>query len=365
MICSCTGPAARPSEGDNGTAIEAWARWINGYPVHVIVKDDGDNPATSLDYAKELVTGDHIIAMVGETSLVDAAWANYIAGTGVPVVGGVPQEASFLTNPDFFPSGAGLSVVAGVVAAASSAGRHRLGVFYCAESPICAQVVGPAKAVARLLGTRLTVGAIAASETSYAAQCLEAKTAGVNAVWVADTPPVVQRFAADCRQQGYDPLELGELGSATTDWLADPNLNRILLVGNNADTYDTSLPALRPFYSALRAYAPGILSSSTAVEKPNTLFAWAGGLLFQAAAHAAHLTPASSSADVKRGLYDLHGETLGGIAPPLTFAPGRPTFVPCYFTDALKDGAFAPSNGGRPSCLTRPETTAVVTSGGG
>jgi branched-chain amino acid transport system substrate-binding protein len=367
MICSCSG-SQQAAEGDNGTTIQAWAKWvnahggINGYPVRVIVKDDGQNPATSLDYAKELVTRDHIIAMVGETSLVDAAWANYIASTGVPVVGGVPQEAPFLTNPDFFPSGSQLSLVGGVSALTSSAGKHHLGVFYCAEAPICAQAVPPAKAAARLLGMSLTAGAIAASSPSYAAQCLAAKGAGVDAIWVADTAPVVQRFAADCRQQGYDPLEVGELGSATTAWLADPDLSGTLLTANNADTYDASLPALKSFYAALRQYAPRILTSSTAVEKPNTIFAWAGGLLFQAAAQAAHLTPASSPAEVKKGLYALKNETLGGIAPPLTFTPGRATFVPCYFTDELKGATFVPLNGGKPSCLSQKQTAAVVAS---
>ena len=214
MICSCSG-SQQAAEGDNGTTIQVWAKWvnahggINGYPVRVIVKDDGQNPATSLDYAKELVTRDHIIAMVGETSLVDAAWGNYIASTGVPVVGGVPQEAPFLTNPDFFPSGSQLSLVGGVSALTSSADKHHLGVFYCAEAPICAQAVPPAKAVARLLGMSLTAGAISASEPSYTAQCLAAKSAGVDAIWVADTAPVVQRFAANCGQQGYDPQEVG------------------------------------------------------------------------------------------------------------------------------------------------------------
>jgi branched-chain amino acid transport system substrate-binding protein len=367
MICSCSG-SQQASLGDNGTAIQAWAKWvnthggINGYPVRMIVMDDGENPATGVDYAKELVTRDHVIAIVGESSLVDAAWAKYIASTGVPVVGGVPQEAPFLTNPDFFPSGAQLSLVGGVSALASSVGKHHLGVFYCVEAPICAQAVPPARGVARQLGMTVTAGAIAASAPSYAAQCLAAKGSGVDAIWVADTAPVVQRFAADCRQQGYDPLEVGELGSATTAWLADPNLSGIMLTANNADTYDTSLPALKAFYAALRQYAPGILTSSTAVEKPNTIFAWAGGLLFQAAAKAAHLTPTSSPASVKKGLYVLKNETLGGIAPPLTFTPGRATFVPCYFTDELKGGTFVPSNGGKPSCLSRQETAALVAS---
>ena len=62
------------------------------------------------------------------------------------------------------------------------------------------------------------------------------------------------------------------------------------------------------------------------------------------------------------GLYELKNETLGGIAPPLTFTPGRPTFVRCYFTDELKDGRFVPLNDSRPSCLSQADAAAVVAS---
>jgi branched-chain amino acid transport system substrate-binding protein len=368
MICSCTGPQ-QASLGDNGNVADAWARWvnahggINGFPVRIVVKDDGENPATSLDQAKELVTQNHIIAMVGEASLVDATWADYISSAGVPVVGGVSQDAPFVSNPDFFPSGAQIAPVAAIPALARAAGKHHVGAYYCAESPICAHSIPPAEITARLEGIGFTKGAISGSEPNYAASCLAAKGAGVDAVWVGDNAPVVQRFAASCRQQGYQPLEVGELGSATTDWLSDPNLDGMLLTSNNANPYDESLPALKSFYAALRRYAPQTLASASAVEKPNTIFSWAGGLLFQAAAKAAHLTPASSPADVKNALYALKNETLGGISPPLTFSPGKATFVRCYFTDELAGGKFVPRNGGKPSCLSTAEAAAVVASG--
>jgi branched-chain amino acid transport system substrate-binding protein len=170
----------------------------------------------------------------------------------------------------------------------------------------------------------------------------------------------VQRFAAACVQQGYSPLEVGELGSATTAWLDDANLNGMLLTANDADAYDTGLPPLRTFYDALHRYAPQLLDSSLAVIHPNTLFAWAGGLLFQAAARAAHLTPASSPGQVKRGLYALKEETLGGVSPPLTFAPGRAAFVRCYFTDRMTGGRIIPLNDGRTTCLSLTQTAAII-----
>jgi branched-chain amino acid transport system substrate-binding protein len=78
---------------------------------------------------------------------------------------------------------------------------------------------------------------------------------------------------------------------------------------------------------------------------------WAGGQLFAAAAKAAKLTPTSTPADVKKGLYALKGDTLDGIAPPLTFTPGKPAFPACYFAAEISGGKFQPANGdAKPTC---------------
>ena len=53
----------------------------------MIVLDDGGNGTTSLQQAKQLVESDHVIAIVGELSLVDTVWANYVQQKGVPVIG--------------------------------------------------------------------------------------------------------------------------------------------------------------------------------------------------------------------------------------------------------------------------------------
>jgi len=124
FICSCSGPEAS-AIGSTGKVIQAWAKYvnagggINGHPVSVTVMDDGENPATSLQDAKALVTQDHIVAMAGEESFVDSSWASYIQKAGIPVVGGITFEAPFLSNPDFYPSGT--TVVVGTVAIAVEA----------------------------------------------------------------------------------------------------------------------------------------------------------------------------------------------------------------------------------------------------
>jgi branched-chain amino acid transport system substrate-binding protein len=364
MICSCTGPEAS-AVGNNMDVIQAWAKsvnasgGINGYPVKVIALDDQQNAATTLQDAKELVEQDHVVAIVGDSSFVDASFAPYVESAGVPVIGGSNYEASFLSNPDFFPSGGDqISGLVGQFALAKQDGKKVFGTIYCAESPICAQLVPVANGLAPLYGLKSYTAKISATAPSYTAPCLAAKSAGVDAMFVADNSPIVLRFVAACAQQGYTPQQVSSTQTATSAWLSDSTLNGAQLTALNANGYDTSTPAIATFQAALKKYAPSAINGSAfSGEEINP---WSGGLLFQAAAKAAHLTPSSTPADVKKGLYALKNETLDGVAPPLNFTPGKPSFIPCWFAQEVKDGKFASLNGDRPSCLTAAQAAALA-----
>ncbi|HMC38643.1 MAG TPA: ABC transporter substrate-binding protein, partial [Acidimicrobiales bacterium] len=103
--------AQASSQGGVPKALEAWASavnasgGINGHPVHLIVKDLGDNLAGGLTAVKELVQQNHVVAILGEQDNGDGSWASYIQSTGVPVVGGLSIDLPFVQNPDFFASG--------------------------------------------------------------------------------------------------------------------------------------------------------------------------------------------------------------------------------------------------------------------
>jgi branched-chain amino acid transport system substrate-binding protein len=121
---------------------------------------------------------------------------------------------------------------------------------------------------------------------------------------------------------------------------------------------DSSLPAAKAFLDALDKYAPGLQSGPQFGY--DTLFPWLSGKLFEAAATAGHLTPSSTPADVKKGLYALKNETLGGLAPPLTYTPGKPGFPVCYFGMKIGGGALQPLNGDKPICLTQQQAGALA-----
>lgn len=365
-ICSCSGPAAS-TQGQDMRASQAWAAWtnanggINGHPVKLYAMDDNENPATGLQDVKTLIEQDHVIAIVGETSLVDATWASYADSKGVPVVGGQLADTSMSTDANFFASGSTYPVQqVGQFLIMKQKGLHNFGILYCAEQPICLQVVGLAKAGAAIAGGGISVTgiAVAATAPNYDAPCLKLQSSNVQAVFFATTTQVGLRAAEQCVQAGYKPLFFSSTsGTFTSSWLQVSSLNGTVVTGGNANYLDPSIPAVKTMYDAFNKYAPGLTTSPEFAG--NDMWAWAGGLLFNAAAKAANLSPTSTAADVKKGLYALKNETLGGLAPPLSYTPGKASPPSCYFIfeeSGQKLVTSSPATG----CLTTTQQAALM-----
>jgi len=364
-ICSCSG-AQSSVMGRISDANEAWAAQlnadggINGHPVKIIVKDDAGDPAKGLQAAKELVEGEGVVAIVGTVSVTTQAWADYVSEKGVPVVGGLPGEAPFASNPNFFPSGSSLPIVTyGQMAMAKEAGKSRLGLLYCAESPICGQLEPIVKGLAAVVGDmEVTSGKVAATAPNYTAPCASLKEAGADAIYVAHNAVVVDRVISDCAQQDFTPLNVPSITTVGSSSLQNPSFDGALVASPNALYTNTSVPAVEAFTKAMELFSPDVMD--TPQFNTQLLFAWAGGELFEKAALAANLTPTSTSEDVKRGLYALEDETLDGLAPPLNFTGGKAAFPSCYFTATVTDGQFEASNDGEATCLSDEELGAVM-----
>jgi branched-chain amino acid transport system substrate-binding protein len=362
FICSCSGAQAG-SLGHQADVMNAWADsvnaagGINGHAVKLFTKDDAGNPSTALQDVKALVEQDHVQAIVGESSLADATFAPYLQAKGVPVVGGISADAAFSSNPDFYPSGSQLPMlIAGTVFLAKSNGSHVLGTAYCAESPVCAQVVPLVAGIGKLAGIKTTSIKVSATAPSYTAPCLQLKSSSVDALFPATGVEVAIRFADGCAQQGYKPKVVGAITSTNQDALKDPNFQGAVLSGPNANPFDPSLPAVKEFQDAVNKYSPGLLSGGVGFD---AFSPWTGGELFQAAAKVGNIGPSSTPADIKKALYALKNETLGGIAPPLNFTPNKPAFIPCYFSTTISGQKFQSLDGNKPTCLSAAQSAAL------
>jgi branched-chain amino acid transport system substrate-binding protein len=365
-ICSCGGVQAASLAALKEVS-NVWAQsvnasgGINGHPVKVTAMDDAGNPATALQDVKQLVESDHVQALVSDGSLADGSFASYLATSGVPVVGGIAASVPFMTNPDFFDVGSNAVVqTVGLAQLAKAAGKHKLGVMYCSESPLCAQLVPIAKGATQLAGIGFASATISSTAPSYAAPCLAMKSQNVDALFIADNTATAQRVVDACAQQGYRPAITEESGTASSAWLHDPNFNGVLLTSSNPGYTDSTNPGVTTFLAALKKYDPSLLNSTSFTY--DTIYPWIAGQLFAAAAKAGHLTPTSTPAEVKQALYKANGTTLGGLSAPLPILPNKPVFTACYYGLTIKNGAYADLNGGKPDCLTAAQATALAAS---
>ena len=361
-ICTCSGAQAASTALIKDGA-DAWAKsvnaagGVNGHPVKLYIMDDGGDPTTALQQVKQLVEQDKVMAIVGDNTLTDVSWASYVASKGIPVVGGNPSEPPFQSNPDFFASGSLLPViVVGDMIEMKKQGKSHYGLLYCAESPVCAEEINLYKLSASVAGgVSVTDGEVAATSPNYTSQCLALKSAGVDAMTVQTNAATGLRVIDNCKQLGYAPLNVTVQPVTGQDWLSDPNVAGSIITAYNANYQDSSVPGVKAFLNAMAAYHPSDLNSPQFNQI--VMLPWVAGELFQAAAKAANIGPASTPEDVKKGLYALKNETLDGLAPPLNFTPGKVSWASCYFVVSINGGKFTSSDGPNPKCLSDAQVT--------
>ena len=189
---------------------------IDGQQVEIIVRDDSDNPITSVNDAEELISQDHVKVLVDNTN-VDTGWGKYAQQHKVPVVGVITSSSEMYTNPDFFPEGQTQeSVNTAEAYAAKKVGGTKLALMYCAEAAVCAEGVAPLKVAAQSLGIPLVYDtSITYDAPNYTAPCLAAKQAGADVLWIAQAVAATLSAGNSCAQQGYTPLELDDDGGIT------------------------------------------------------------------------------------------------------------------------------------------------------
>jgi branched-chain amino acid transport system substrate-binding protein len=226
------------------------------------------------------------------------------------------------------------------------AGGNKLGFMYCAEDAACTTAYQRASAVAPKAGLQpVYAQQVSLAQPSYTAECLNARSKGVNILQIAVDANSVERIGRDCAGQGFRPLYASGSLIVTSALAQDPQLDGLVASEPTFPWTFSGSPAAQEYQQSIAALAPNLATSST------TSAAWVSGKLLQAAL--AHVSPASpvTSQDVINGLYALHNETLGGLAPPLNFVANQPAPVArCYFGTQIVHGQWTPLNAGLAYC---------------
>ncbi len=324
------------------SAIQAWADSVNadggigGHPIHLIVKQDNDNPATGLTAAKELINQEHVVALVSDFGDTDPAWNTLFQKAGIPIIGGSQAAPGNPNNPLFFPAETAESALTyAELYGLKVEGATKIAYPYCAEVSQCASGIPFAKAAAPLLGMQIVwFGSFSLSAPDLTPQCLAGKAAGATGVFPSAPLTNDIKFAQACYQQDWKPSYGMGGGQLDSSLLSIPAFNGTISAQGTAPWFENSTPALQEFHAAMAKYAPGV-----SIHDDSAIVAWASGKLFQAAV-AASGSSTVTSASILTGLYSLHNETLGGLAPSLNFTKGKQAQPTCFFLAGIKNGQF-------------------------
>jgi branched-chain amino acid transport system substrate-binding protein len=320
-----------PSSGKDG--MDTWVQWtnshggINGHPVEVAYADDKADPAVGLAAVKDLVENQKVIAIVGSTAgSTQQTWAPYVLQKRIPVISGSLIDALWFTNAMFYPVGGSVVTnIWGQMKSAAEAGNKKVAVVLCTEVAACASAQPLFTKNATDVGMQMVYNALASqTQASYTAECLAAKNAGAEAV-ANFTNSVV--MARDCARQNYNPFWISaDQGPGLSIIKQQPSLGKAVGSSEQWNCLDDTLPQAKDLYTALKQYHSNWTSTGANYDLFTSAICttWAGGNAFAKAITNAAVAASATATneDVIKGLAMFNKETLGGLAPPLTFSDG-------------------------------------------
>jgi branched-chain amino acid transport system substrate-binding protein len=333
-------------------ALKAWAAAVNGkgglngHPVEIVVRDDGNDPAKSLTAVKQLVEEDGVVAITSITSLA-TTWADYVEKKHVPIIGGQSYAPVWQENPDFFPvqSTLGTAMTAQPLMA-KNAGATSIGSYYSADVATAVQAVQAIDGIASSLGLQATFNAaISASQPDFTAPCLAGKKSGVDAVMISGVP--VERITPSCAQQGFKPMWIVPGEGVTSQVLKTPDLGDVLAPQMAFPFFDQDA-ATADYRNAMETDYRG---PKDEMFSPLTSSAWMAGLVYEQVGKSFPAGPVTT-ADVFKGLYTVKNLTGGGLLSGLTYTKDqKERTVNCFWETKVHDGPWIAMNGLTPTCI--------------
>lgn len=349
---------AGASTGANLKALQAWYNYTNdnggigGRPVIMYFEDTAADAARARAAARDMAENKKVIAFVGnyQPFTIHATEPDYNRWQ-LPVVGGdVTQNAFWFDSPILFPQATPPSALdQGIMKLAAERNVKKLGLVYCAEAPACQERRDLYVREAKEWGVEIVYDArVSLANPDFTAQCLGAQQSGANAMVPLIDVSGINRLMRDCTRQGYKPQYIGSAGGTGDSLLRNPASDGMLITTMTFPWTLSGGPFQR-YQDAMKRYLP-----NEPLAGPMSL-AWTAGELFRTAAEraiAASPNGELSSQTLLNALWRMKGETLGGLAPPLTFNEGEPaTPSRCYFLMEVRDGQFRALDGGKATCL--------------
>jgi branched-chain amino acid transport system substrate-binding protein len=320
---------------------------LNGHPVKMLVADAAGDPSRALSIVRDMVENKGVVAFMGNLWVLSASGArSYLEQKRIPAIGGDVATATWFQSPMFFPQASSFPTMAvGSVKTMADLGFKKIALGYCAEVEACKIYHDEGTARAASVGGQIVYTAqVSLAQPDYTAECLQAQRSGAQALMLGVDSTALSRFARSCFQQGFKvPIVTASLATIAST-TKDPNLEGLLSPVGTFPFVANDVPAEREYAAAIARYAPTIEQSGS------TSAVWVSGALLREVSRS--LPATVTSADFLKGLYQIKNNTLGGIAPPLTFIEGKPApDFTCYFIQKIVGGKFTAPQGSKQTCL--------------
>jgi branched-chain amino acid transport system substrate-binding protein len=334
---------------------EVWAGYVNehgglnGHKVHLITADDQTNPSTALSEAQTMVQQDHVIAFIALANpLTIPTIAPYLEQEKVPVIGGGDlAESTWFTNPDFFPQGASLRItLSGALEQGIDHGDKKIGVIVCVEfALICSNASSLIDQTAPTIGGQVVYSAsVSLAQPDYTTECIDAKSAGANVLFLGMDNASQIRFINDCDNQDYHP-QITTLSIAADSLELTSPVTVGTYTAGPVFPFNVVAPATATFDQSFQE-----ITGAPATSEPEAN-AWVSGLVLQTAAKNFPVSN-PTSADVLAGLYQIKDDDFGGLTSAMTYVQGQVTASPtCYYPLDVVQGGYSAPYGMQPQCL--------------
>jgi branched-chain amino acid transport system substrate-binding protein len=348
-----TGPVGA-SSGAVPTMILVWAQWVNahggiaGHRVQIFTADDGGDPARNRAEVQDMVESKHVIAFIAnEVPLTIEASRPYLEQKHIPVIGGDMANTAWTSSPVIFPVGTTfLPQLDATLKAAHEANATKLAVVYCVEAPTCDLINKHINEAAAKYGEQIVyTSRISLTQPDFTAQCLGAQQSGAQALWLGTDASSAPRLATSCARQNYHPLYLSSMVANTSSEAQAPALDGMVAASPDFPWMVAGgSPEIDAYHEAIRQYAPTFEESGAAAD------AWVAGELLKKVA--ANIGPTPTTDAIFHGLWAIRNDTVGGLAPPLTYAAQQASpEITCYFITKVSGGKWTAPNGARYQCL--------------
>ncbi len=326
---------------------------INGHPIELVVADDNGDPAVHLSRLRQLFEKEKVIGFVNmPAATLSKASLDYLESKSVPYIDTDGSNTLAGSSPMSFTMGSSAAALNGAEFSAVSTltgPGPKVGYIVCLEVQQCADYADSFAAFAKRAGLTPVYGAKATlTSPDFTQNCLQARSAGAEFIFIRADPNSIKRIARDCSRQGYLPRYVFAGGTTDATFPGTPGLQGAIIPSQVFPFTATDSPEAKRFQAEM-------IKTRTVdqIIAGNALGWVAAGVLAKALGQ---IGPADTPATpgLLKGLWMFKNERLGGSSLPLTYAQGSlPDHATrsCSFPMTITDGRWVAPKGNAFSCL--------------